>query len=165
MLNYHYFQLLIMVDEVSRYAENNKCWRKHKNYLPKSTKELLTRCWECRVQIQSVLEPREKPEVQLLLPWSHLLRGNFWGLGVKGWNLLTAKDGVLMKPLCLVPQKAAHCRAELRQQPTSVSAGWPGTLKPRLQAAMDTAQAQMCSAPALLGNHGSSFRWSVVAHR
>lgn len=80
-----------MVDEVSRSAENNKCWRKHKNYLPKSTKELLTRWWECRAQIQSILEPREKAEVQLLLPWSHLLRGNFLGLGVKGWNLLTAK--------------------------------------------------------------------------
>lgn len=97
-----------MVDEVSRFAENNKCWTKHKNYLPKSTKELLTRWWECRAQIQSILEPREKAEVQLLLPWSHLLRGNFLGLGVKGWNLLTAKDGVLVKPRSVWSPRRQH---------------------------------------------------------
>lgn len=97
-----------MVDVVSWFAENHKCWRKHKTYLPKSTKELLTRWWECRAQIQSILEPREKPEVQLLLPWSHLLRGNFLGLGVKGWNLLTAKDGVLVKPRSVWSPRRQH---------------------------------------------------------
>lgn len=96
-----------MADEVSWSAENNKCWRKHKNYLLKSTKEL-TRWWECRAQIQSVHEPREEPEVQLLLPWSHLLRGDFLGLGVKGWNLLTAKDGVLVNPLSVWSPRRQH---------------------------------------------------------
>lgn len=146
------------------------CWKQQKleeiqKLSPKehhrANKVVRTYC----AQIQSVLNPRENPEVQLLLPWSHLLRGDILGLGVKGWSLLTAKDGVLTNHLSVGAHRRWHPAGRSSDSsPVLYQLGGQQRLKPGLRMLWITGR---CRCPAHLSygvNHWSSARWSLVAH-